>query len=289
MAIVGWAWGKLYYSKWGKAQSFMNYPLPYYMNSGPGMRLRKFVPDAGRMQDHGAIWIITIARSPYWMPVMLLYMIGDTLFHKFFFDLLSVRRKTTLKTVIGQLANTMHADRIDGELDRYAKENPEVKYVVAGHTHVMGVKNINIGDRVMMYLNSGTWIEQRDMILPQVKAVTRHPRLEAFFRRVLLTIRREPIFSLAVVCVHAGFALLPTLTDVAFDWSLGFWAYLFPLVSLFLLLWRLSYTEYKGTPFKKLTLVQLDEYEGGESQIALNCYRPPAAVESGCGRFENAL
>jgi hypothetical protein len=125
--------------------------------------------------------------------------------------------------------------------------------------------------------------------MPTVKTVTRHPRLEAFFLRTLMTIRREPIFSLTVTVVHFCFALVPSLLDWSLDWSLGFWAYLFPPVSLFLLLWRLSYTEYKGTPFKKLTLVQLDEYEGGEMQVALNCYRPPAAMETGYGRFENAL
>lgn len=290
MVIVGWAWSKLYFWKWGKSQRFMNYPFAYYMNAGLGMTLKRlFMPDMGRMQDHGAIWVTTIARSPYWAPVMWLYLTSDILFHMFFIDRLSVRRKASLKTIWRLLASTMHEDRIDEELDRYAKEHPDVKYVVAGHTHVFGVKNVNVGDRVMMYLNAGTWVEMRDMVQPQIKTVTRFPRVEAFFRRILLTWRRAPATSLAVAFVHACFASLPFLSDVAFGWSFGFWAYLFPALSLFLLIWRYSYTEYKGTPFTKLTLAQLDEYENGEIAIVLNRYLPPAPGEEGNGRFENAL
>lgn len=290
MVIVGWAWSKFYFWKWGKSQRFMNYPFAYYMNAGLGMTLKRlFMPDMGRVQDHGAIWTTTIARSPYWAPVMWMYLTSDILFHMFFIDRLSVRRKASLRTILSLLGSTMHADRIDEELDRYAKEHPDVKYVVAGHTHVLGMKNVNVGDRVMTYLNSGTWVEQRDMVLPDVKTVTRFPRLEAFFRRILLTIRRAPLMSSAIVLVHACFAALPFLSAAVFGWSFGLWAYLVPALSLFLLLWRFSYTEYKGTPFTKLTLVQLDEFNGGEIQIALNCYKPPAPGEAGFGRFENAL
>lgn len=290
MVIIGWAWSKIYYWKWGKSQRFMNYPFAYYMNAGLGMTLKRlFMPDMGRLQDHGAIWISTIARSPYWAPIMWLYLVSDILFHMFFIDQLSVRRKANLRTVLGLLAGTMHADRIDDELERYAKENPDVKYVVAGHTHALGVKNVNVGERTMTYLNTGTWVEQRDMVLPDVKTRTRFPRLEAFFGRIRLYVRVRPLAAAAVVLVHALFAATPFAVDMLFGMSFGFVAYLFPPVSLFLLLWRLSYTEYTGRPFVKLTVAQIDEYENGDVQLALNQYHPPKGDEAGHGRFENAL
>lgn len=302
MSIVGWIWGKVYFSEKAQAflqkrfpqleegKKFINYPLPYRMHAGLAMTLKRlFMPDMGRVQDHGAIWISTIARSPYWAPVMWVFLVSDILVHLFFIDVLSVRRKANLKIYWQVLASTMHADRIDEELERFAKENPEVKYVVAGHTHILGVKTINVADRVMMYLNSGTWVEQRDMVLPSVKTVTRAPRLEAFFRRIALHVRKVPFTALAIALVHACFGAMPFLVDTVFGWSLGVWAFVFPAVSLFLLLWRFSYTEYTGKPFRKLTGVRVEEFEDGGIQVAMCEYLPPLPGESGTGRIENAL
>lgn len=306
LVIIGWAWSKIYFSDWatnirsrrnarqGKpddsSPKFLNYPYAYYMNSGLGMKLkRRFMPDMGRMQDHGAIWILTTARSPYWAPILWVYLCSDILFHMFFIDQLSVRRKANLKTIWRTLVSTMSADMIDAELDRYAKENPGVKYVIAGHTHKLGIKNVNVGGDVMLYVNPGTWVNQRDMILPEVETVTSYPRLEAFFRRILLCWKNAPFSALAILLVHASVAFVPYGAAMFFGWEIGFWSYLIPPLSLFLMLWRLSYTEYRGMSFVKRTLVQLDEYDNCEIQITLNEYLPPVDGEQGNGRFENAF
>lgn len=299
MVIIGWIWGKIYFSdrvqkRWLKRHDeggkFMNYPLPYRIHAGLAMTLKRlFTPDLGRVQDHGAIWSKTIARSPYWAPLMLAYLLSDILLHVFFIDLLSVRRKANLMTYLRVLGSTMHADRIDAELESFAKEHPEVKYVVAGHTHGLCVKVINVAERVMTYLNTGTWVEQRDMILPAVATVTRLPRLEAFFRRIALYVRKKPFMALAVGFVHACAGALPFLADLAFGWSIGPWAWLFPPFSLFLLLWRFSFTEYGSKPFRKLTGVRLEQYADGAIRVIMCEYLPPLPGEAGTGRFENAL
>jgi hypothetical protein len=268
----------------------MNYPYTYYMNARLGMTLkRRFMPDMGRVQDHGAIWILTVARSPYWAPIIWIYFCADILFHMFFIDQLSVRRKASVKTIARILRSTTRPDMIDAELERYAKEHPDVKYVVAGHTHQLGVKNVNIGDRVMLYMNPGTWIEQRDMMLPKVKTTTMSPRLEAFFRRIVLYWTRSPLAASAVTMVHVLIAILPYAVATAFGWGAGLWSYLVPPLSFFLLLWRFSYTEYRGTPFVKRTVVQLEEYENGDLLPAINEYLPPIGDEQGDGRFENVF
>lgn len=306
LVIIGWAWGKLYFSDWaiarrarrnvrkdGEADArprFMNYPYTYYMNAGLGMTLkRRFMPDMGRVQDHGAIWILTTARSPYWAPIIWFYLCADVLFHMFFIDQLSVRRKANVKMIAKILKSTMSADQIDAELERYAKDHPDVKYVVAGHTHQLGVKNVNVGERAMLYMNPGTWVEQRDMVLPTVETVSRFPRAEAFFRRIPLYWRHSPLGAAAVLFVHFCVGIVPYLAALAFGWEPGFWSYLIPILSFFLLLWRFSYTEYRDTPFVKRTVVQLDEYETGELQLAINEYLPPQPGEQGNGRFENAF
>ncbi len=306
LVIIGWAWGKLYYSDWATAwrarrnlrdgappepkPRFMNYPYTYYMNAGLGMTLkRRFMPDMGRLQDHGAIWILTVARSPYWAPIILAYLLADCLFHMFFIDQLSVRRKANIRTIWRILRSTTGPDVIDAQLERYAKEHPDVRYVVSGHTHQLGVKSINVGDRVMLNMNPGTWVEQRDMILPEVKTTSAFPRVEAFFRRILLYWTRSPLAAFAVLLVHAFVAGLPAVATVLVGWEPGFWSYLIPVLSFFLLLWRYSYTEYRDTPFVKRTVVQLDEYDTGDLQLAINEYLPPAEGEAGNGRFENAF
>lgn len=306
LVIIGWAWGKLYFSDWATAwrakrgardddapepkPRFMNYPYTYYMNAGLGMTLkRRFMPDMGRLQDHGAIWILTTARSPYWAPIIWAYLVADVLFHMFFIDQLSVRRKANLKMILKILKSTMSADMVDAELERYAKERPDVKYVVAGHTHQLGVKNVNVGDRVMLYMNPGTWVEQRDMVLPTVETTTSFPRLEAFFRRIALYWRKSPFAAFAVLLVHAAVGFVPYGTVSAFGWEVGLWSYLIPALSFFLLLWRYSYTEYRDTPFVKRTVVKLEEYSTGELQLAVEEYLPPSDGEPGNGRFENAF
>jgi len=306
LVIIGWAWGKIYFSDRATAwrlrrnvpkdapaeakPRFMNYPYTYYMNAGLGMTLkRRFMPDMGRLQDHGAIWILTMARSPYWAPIIWVYLCADILFHMFFIDQLSVRRKASLKTILKIVKSTTSPDMIDAELERYAKEHPDVKYVVAGHTHQLGMKNVNVGDRVMLYLNPGTWVEQRDMVLPAVKTTTSLPRLEAFFRRIALYWARSPLAAMAIMLVHTLFALVPYVVATAFGWGAGLWSYLIPALSLFLLLWRFSYTEYRGTPFVKRTVVRVEEYETGDLRLGIDEYRPPADDEAGNGRFINAF
>ena len=183
----------------------------------------------------------------------------------------------------------MSADMIDAELERYAKEHPDAKYVVAGHTHQLGVKNVNVGDRVMLYMNPGTWVEQRDMVLPTVATTSAYPRLEAFFRRIPISWRKSPFAALAVLCVHAVVAVAPYGTSVLLGWEPGFWSYLIPALSSFLLLWRYSYTEYRDTPFVKRTVVKLEEYASGDLQLAVVEYLPPADGGEGTGRFVNAF
>jgi UDP-2,3-diacylglucosamine pyrophosphatase LpxH len=306
LVIIGWAWGKLYFSDWAVAfrarrsaargaapdarPRFMNYPYTYYMNAGLGMTLkRKFMPDMGRLQDHGAIWILTVARSPYWAPIILAYLIADALFHMFFIDQMSVRRKADLRTIGKILKSTMRPDDVDEELERYAKERPSAKYVVSGHTHQLGVKSVNLGDRVMLNMNPGTWVEQRDMVLPDVKTTTAFPRLEAFARRIALYWTRAPLAAAGVLAVHALVAAAPSAASLMIGWEPGFWSYLIPVLSGFLLLWRYSFTEYRDTPFVKRAVVELKEYENGDLQLALNEYVPPAPGEAGHGRFENAF
>lgn len=306
LVIIGWAWGNLYFSEWAVAfrarrnaakdvpaetrPKFMNYPYTYYMNAGLGMTLKRyFMPDMGRLQDHGAIWILTMARSPYWAPIIWVYLVTDILFHMFFIDQLSVRRKASLKTIMKIVKSTTTPDMIDAELERYAKERPDVKYIVAGHTHQLGVKNVNVGDRVMLYMNPGTWIEQRDMVLPRVETTTSSPRLEAFFRRIPLYWKHSPLAALAIMFVHAFVAVLPYGMSALLGWEPGFWSYLIPALSVFLLLWRFSYTEYRDTPFVKRTVVRLEEYDNEDLQLAVEEYLPPAAGEEGNGRFVNAF
>lgn len=302
LVLIGWAWGKLYFSEWAVAwrsrrggpeaarPKFLNLPYVYYMNAGLGMKLkRRFMPDMGRVQDHGAVWILTVARSPYWAPILWIYLWVDILFHMFLVDRLSVRRKANLKTIWKILRSTMSADAVDAELERYAKEHPEVRYLVTGHTHQLGIKSYTIGDRSVLYLNPGTWIDQRDLVLPDVRTATRFPRLEAFFRRVPLYWKRSPGAALAVLAVHASAAALPFLAASVFGWSAGFWSWLAPPLSLFLMLWRFSYTEHLGPSFTKRTVVALTERADGEVQLRLAEYHPPAVGDAGTGRFTDAF
>jgi len=182
LVIIGWAWGKLYFSEWavGSARAGAStrtsarsppevHELPVHVlhERRAGMTLkRRFMPDMGGFR--------TMARSgsSRWRARLLG---ADHLG-------LSLRRHP-LPHVLHRSAerppqgehqdgpedreSTMSADVIDAELERFAKEHPDVKYVVSGHTHQLGVKNVNVGDRVMLNMNPGTWSNSATWCCPR--------------------------------------------------------------------------------------------------------------------------
>jgi hypothetical protein len=239
------------------------------MNAGLAMAVkRRYLPWIGRMQDHGPIWVLTLARDWHFalaiVPMLLMHM----LYYMSFVRMLSVRFKASLKAMIGNLAATTHADKIGDEVAKFVRTRPGVKRVICGHTHAAGVQTFPVDGRDVVIQNTGTGVEQIRMETPKVACRTKWG-IEAFLRRVCYHWRHAPRAATFFTFVHlVAYAAIQSLA-IVWGWADGWWNPWLALVAGYLLLVRQAYAEYRGKAFTEFTPCEIRGYAENDVETEL--------------------
>lgn len=269
LLMINWAWSKIYFKWFAKDHRILNLPYGYYMNSGLAMAVkRRFLPWIGRMQDHGPIWVLTLARDWHFALAIVPMLIMHMLYYMSFVRMLSVRFKASLGAMIGNLAATMHADRVEDEVAKFVRDRPGVKRIIYGHTHAAGVQTVAVDGRDIAIQNTGTGVEQIRMETPKVMSRTGWG-LESFLRRVGYHWRHAPraaaFFTLVHLAAYAAVQAVLVLTG----WSPDWWNPWLAAVAGYLLLMRQAYAEYRGKAFTEYTPCEIRGYAENDVETEL--------------------
>ncbi len=265
-----WIAGRLAF-RWGRTERTLNVPIASYMNAGLGTRLKKWLfPGIGRRVDHGDEWILGVSRKWYALPLLLPMIALDAITLKFLYVFRRPREKFNSRLMLDLFASTMHPDRIEKELNTFLATRPEVCHLIAGHTHDAKMVTVKIGDRQVIYYNSGTAIRQVRTYKPEARAVTAWPRLEIFFRRVLYYWVHAPVKAVLSTLAYAVlpvtlFVLPPMPFLTALRWPAA-------LLGLFLMLWWQFAAEYKDGTFFRFTPPEVLEYDDGSVRVRILHY-----------------
>lgn len=265
-----WTAGHLAF-RWGQAKRVLNVPIASHMNAGLGTKLKKwFFHGIGRRVDHGDEWILGVAEKWYALPILLPMIALEVIALKFFYLFRRPRERFNPRLMLDLIASTMHADRIDKEMNLFLAERPEVCHLIAGHTHDGKMVTVENGERIVIYYNSGTAIRQMRTYKPEVRAVTGWPKLEIFFRRVLYYWLHAPFKAIGSTLAYAVFPVaifalpeLPVLTTLR--WPIA-------LVAFFLLLWWQFAAEFEHGHFLRFTPVEVLVYDEGPPQVRILHY-----------------
>ncbi len=280
--MLGWLFHKIYFWKWGREKKFLNVPYGTIMNSSLGQRLKGYQPWIGRMRNHGAIWLLSLARD--WRfglvagPALLIHMI----YHRFFIDLLDVRRKATFRTTLRLLLSTTRSDAVESEIRKFARAHPEIRYIEYGHTHVVGVQTIRLEDRDVICYNTGMGGEQVRLKKPEFDRFrTPFRRTEAFLRRIAFYWKKRTWFALGLSSVHAALAAATFFARRFFGWFPGWTAWIALAVTAFSLLMRQSYALYVDETYAEYTPLETIVFEDGSRKRDLLRFLPATETFEG--------
>ncbi len=270
--VFRWIAGHLAF-QWSSKELVLNVPTASYMNAGLGTKLKGgLFPGIGRRVDHGDEWIIGVARKWHALPLLLPMLAMEAIGHKFFHAFRRPREKFNPRMMLDLIATTLHADRIEKELNVFLAERPQVRHLIAGHTHGGGMMTCEVAGAQVIYYNTGTAIRQVNASKPTVECRTRWTKLETFFRRIGYYWTHAPLKAAFVTAAYATLPvtlfLLPPLPFLhALRWPAAF-------LATFLLLWWQFAAEYKDGHFFRFTPAEVREYDDGSVDVRLLSYEP---------------
>lgn len=267
---------KLFFSSIGKEKVYLNHPTSTYMNSWLGQRMRSRMPWIGRMQNHGAIWFLSLVRNWRFALVAFPAMFVYFCYHRFIVEVVDWRRehkkaRFTLVETMKLLRSTMEGDQYESELEGFIKRFPDVRVLIMGHTHVPEDRLIHIGQRKFRYLNTGTMLRQVRLITPQSET---EPMtwLKMFFWRIAVYWRKRPQSAVALTVMHLLLAPLAFWGLRQIGWDVSAWVVV--AIAAFSLFWRQSYAQYRGEEFMEMTPVEVRMEEDGGWTTQLLHYLP---------------
>lgn len=267
---------KVFFGAIGKEKVYLNHPTSTYMNSWLGQRLRSRMPWIGRMQNHGAIWFLSLVRN--WrfafatFPAMFVYFC----YHRFVVEVVDFRRehkkaRFTLTETLRLLKSTMQGDQYETELDSFVKRHPKVKFFVMGHTHVPEDRLIHLGERKFRYLNSGTMIRQVRLVSPQPESDPL-PWVKMFFWRIAVYWRKRPWSAVSLTLAHLVLGVLAVWLMGHLGYEVSAW--IVAVIVTLSLFWRQSYAQYRGEEFTEFTPIEIRAAGDGTKKVRLMHYDP---------------
>jgi len=273
--IVGWVTHKLFFWKGGEVTRIQNAPLSTDMNSWLPARMRPWKPELGRMKDHGNIWFYSFIHD--WrfavvtLPLLFAYIILQWAFNQFF----SWRDKNIFRGLVEMtkiIWATMREDNPFRQIIRFAAQNPHIRHIVMGHTHIPGVTKLSVDGRDVFVHNTGTGLKQVAYALRQVETRTSWPRVEAFVKRIIPYWKERPYQAIFLVAIHFIMAGLIFLLGEWLEWQ--FTIYIALGIAIASLLFRQSYALYKSEEFTELTPLRVRKFEDGTKELLLQRYLP---------------
>lgn len=267
---------KAFFSSIGKEKVYLNHPTSTYMNSWLGQRLRKWMPWIGRMQNHGAIWFLSLVHNWSAAFVALPVTIAYLLYHRFIIEPVDPRREHkrahfTLWETLKLFRSTMRSDQYEVELEAFIKRHPDARHVIMGHTHVPEDRIIHLSERKLRYLNTGTMIRQVRLITPQPETKP-FSWVKMFFWRIGVYWRKRPKRAFALTALHLVLAPLAFWGFRHFGWDVSAWLIL--AIAGFSLFWRQSYAQYRGEEFTEFTPVEIRMTSNGTREVSLMQFFP---------------
>ena len=271
LSILSWVVHKLWFWKWGREKRYLNVPTSTYMNSWLGQRLRKQMPWIGRMQNHGAIWFLALTRDRKVIIIAFPLLFFYFIYHRFFIEAFSHRRKFSLMETLKLLASTTHSDRPLDYLPEVANKYPKVRHFIFGHTHNRDKQIVTLGEREIVYWNAGPMIRQVRVVEPLVETSSSFPRAEAFFKRIWLNLNERP-----VAAVFWGIFFLASAVGVIwlthyFGWQVS--GYVIIAVAVLMLMTSLSYDKHRGEEFVEFTPIVVKEFYDDTVWVRLMHYQ----------------
>jgi UDP-2,3-diacylglucosamine pyrophosphatase LpxH len=257
----------------GKGRRFYNMPFGTVFNAWLGMRLKRFQPWIGRLQDHGAVWLLSFAHD--WRFALLAFplVIVAIFYLKLVVDVIDWRRKATIWTTLKLIGSTMSGDKFEKQLLKFLELRKDVRVIIVGHVHKVAVRNFHLSDgREVIYYNDGTGIEQVRVHLPEVVCTTRFVRTETFLRRVAYHWRHKPVLAVVFTLFHAAMAALPFGLAALFGWQTGVPGWIFAGLMVVMLPLRQAHALYRGESFTELTPVVVRVLDDGSTVTKLKRY-----------------
>jgi hypothetical protein len=257
MMVFGWLFRKLYFWKWGSEKKFLNVQYGSILNAWLGQRLKGVAEVGewiGRMHDHGPIWLLSFARDWRFALFAFPLLIAHMVYHRFFIDLLDVRRKATLRMTLKLIASTGQEDQPETLMRKVLEERKDVRVVFYGHTHKEGVETIRRSDgSTAVVYNLGTGGERVRVAKPEITCRTRHKGAEAFLRRIGYHWRHRTKAAIGLTVLHVATGAAAGYAALRVDW-LPLWISWFALaLSAFSLFMRQSYALYRGESYTLFT------------------------------------
>lgn len=276
LSLVGAFIAKLFFGSIGKERVYLNHPTSTYMNSWLGQRLRARMPWIGRMQNHGAIWFLSVVHNWHFMffalPAIFMYFS----YHRFVIEVVDWRREHkkasfTFIETLKLLRSTMKGDQYETNLDQFIMKYPKVRHLIMGHTHVPEDRLIHSSERKFRYLNTGTMIRQVRLISP-IHETEPLSWVKMFFWRIAIFWKKRPMNAIALTALHLilGPLAIWGLTKIGWNVSAG----VILALTAFSLFWRQSYAQYRGEEFTEFTPVEISVQNDGTRSVQLMQYFP---------------
>jgi hypothetical protein len=278
LLIWNWLWSQFYFRFRAGVEKILNLPYSYYLHAGLGMLIKRFAQRfevkaltwISRMQDHGPIWLLTLAFDWHYALVIVPMLLGHAIYYLCFVPRKVVRLVATVRALIGNLANTMHEDRVEEDAKRWLRDRPWIRFLIYGHTHKAGSRDLDVDGRPVSTHNTGTGIVQVVMRLPEVRCRTRFRSVEAFFRRIAHhwrhAARTAILFTIVHLTVVAGLQILDGwLASTTFSTLNPFLS----AAAALLLLLRQSYTHYAAEERVELTPAVIKGWADGRVEVVL--------------------
>lgn len=276
LSLVGAFIAKLFFGSIGKESKYLNHPTSTYMNSWLSQRFRARMPWIGRMQNHGAIWFMSLIHNWHFMifafPAMFFYF-G---YHRFIVEVVDWRRehkkaRFTILETLKLLKSTMRGDQYETQIEKFIEGYPKVRHLIMGHTHIPEDRLIHLGERKFRYLNTGTMIRQVRLIAPQ-RETEPLSWVKMFFWRIAVFWRKRPWNAIALTLLHLVLGPLAFWGFTKMGWNVS--AGVIVAITAFSLFWRQSYAQYRGEEFTEFTPVEICAQGDGSRSVCLMRYFP---------------
>lgn len=143
----------------------LNIPYGSYAVVNLVLPLKRRNPLVGRMRHERYIWWHAMRHRWLWGLYAGVMLVWHFLYSSFF-AALDIRRKSSLRRVLGTAAATVRSHPVDDDALQLLKERDDVRVIVFSHTHAA----IRVSNDYGTYINTGNWsrsfrLEEKEFVL----------------------------------------------------------------------------------------------------------------------------